>query len=49
MNRTNPTFKEHAVIDQENLDFLNEMFEELFDTADVHSDTDKVPDLSKVR
>ncbi len=48
MNRIDPNFKEKSVIKQEDIDFLNEMFDELFDIADVHSDTDKVPDLSKV-
>jgi hypothetical protein len=48
MKRIDPTFKAQSVIEMENLDFLNEMFDELFDIADVHSDTDKVPDLSKV-
>jgi hypothetical protein len=47
MNRTNPTFKEHAVIDQENIDFLDEMFSELFDFGEVHSGMDEVPDLDK--
>jgi hypothetical protein len=48
MKRIDPTFKAQSVIEMENLDFLNEMFDELFDIADVHSDTDKVPDLSEV-
>jgi hypothetical protein len=46
MKRTDPTFKEQTVIDQENIDFLDEMFAELFDCGDVSSDSDIVPDLS---
>jgi hypothetical protein len=49
MSRTDPNFKEKSLTEQEDIDFIDEMFDELFDTADVHSDTDKVPDLSEVR
>jgi hypothetical protein len=47
MKRTDPTFKEQTVIDQENIDFLDEMFAELFDCGEVHSDMDEVPDFEK--
>ncbi len=47
MNRTNPTFKECSVIEQENTEFLDEMFSELFDIGEVHSGMDEVPDLDK--
>jgi hypothetical protein len=46
MKRIDPNFKEKTVIEQENLDFLDEMFAELFDCDDVSSDSDSVPDLS---
>jgi hypothetical protein len=49
MKRIDPNFKEQTVIDQENLDFLDEMFEMLFDRDDVSENSDKVPDLSKFR
>jgi len=45
MNRTDPTFKENAVITQENIEFLNELFDALFDFDDTNGDMDKVPDL----
>ncbi len=47
MNRVDPNFKANSVIDQENIDFLNEMFSELFDFGEVHSGMDEVPDLDK--
>jgi hypothetical protein len=47
MNRIDPNFKENSVIEQENIDFINEMFEELFDFGEVHSGMDEVPDLDK--
>ena len=34
------------MIEQEDLDFLDEMFAELFDCDDISSDSDSVPDLS---
>ena len=45
MKRTDPTFKQHLLSDLEREEFLDEMFAELFDLADIHSDTDKVPDF----
>ena len=47
MNRINQNFKEKSVIEQENIDFINEMFDELFDAGEVHSDMDEVPDFDK--
>ena len=49
MERINPTFKRETLSEIEKEEFIEELFSELFDTADIHSDTDKVPDLSKVR
>jgi hypothetical protein len=49
MDRTDPNFKEQTVIAQEDLEFIDELFDNLFDGAPVDSDTDKVPDLSMVR
>jgi hypothetical protein len=46
VNRTNPTFREHTLQDEENLAFIDELFDNLLDTQPVSSDTDKVPDLS---
>ena len=45
MKRIDPTFKEHLLSNIEKEEFLDEMFAELFDTADIHSDTDRVPDF----
>lgn len=45
MNRTDPTFKENAVITQENIEFVDELFDALFDFDDTNGDMDKVPDL----
>ncbi len=45
MNRTDPTFREQSLIAQDNIDFLDELFENLFDNDDLSSDSDKIPDL----
>jgi hypothetical protein len=45
MNRTDPTFREQTNFAQQDLDFLDELFDDLFDQGDISSDTDKVPDL----
>jgi hypothetical protein len=45
MNRTDPTFKEHLLTELEKEEFLDELFNQLFDLAPVDSDTDKVPDF----
>ena len=47
MKRIDPTFKAQSVVEMETLDFLNEMFDELFDLGEVHSGMDEVPDLDK--
>jgi hypothetical protein len=46
MNRTNPTFKEQTLINQDNIDFLDELFNNLFDNDDISSESDAIPDLS---
>jgi hypothetical protein len=46
MNRSNPNFKEQTLIDQDNLDFLDELFSNLTDNDDISSDCDRTPDLS---
>jgi hypothetical protein len=46
MNRTNPNFKEQTLIDQDNLDFLDELFNNLFDNDDLSENSDKIPNLS---
>lgn len=45
MKRSDPTFKSHLLSDLEKEEFLDELFSNLFDTADISSDTDKVPDF----
>ena len=45
MNRTDPTFKDKAITTQENIEFLNELFDALFDFDDTNGEMDKVPDL----
>jgi len=45
MQRTNPTFRQTKLSEEEANDFLDEMFANLFDNAPIDSDTDKVPDL----
>jgi hypothetical protein len=46
MNRSDPTFREQAIIAQDNLDFLDELFNNLFDSDDLSSESDAIPDLS---
>jgi hypothetical protein len=46
MNRTDPTFKEQTLIAQDNVDFLDELFSNLFDQDDISSESDQVPNLS---
>ena len=46
MNRTDPTFKEQTLIAQDNVDFLDELFSNLFDQYDISSESDQVPNLS---
>jgi hypothetical protein len=46
MNRSDPTFREQTLIAQDNIDFLDELFNNLLDSDDLSSSTDKIPDLS---
>ncbi len=45
MKRTDPTFKENQLSDLEREELIDEMFAQLFDSAPIDSDTDKVPDF----
>jgi hypothetical protein len=46
MNRTDPTFREHLLSEEETDAFLDELFTNLFDSDDLSADSDKIPDLS---
>jgi hypothetical protein len=46
MNRTDPTFREQTNSAQRDLEFIDELFDNLFDNDDLSSDSDKIPDLS---
>jgi hypothetical protein len=46
MNRSDPTFREQTVLSEENVAFIDELFNNLFDTDDLSENTDKIPDLS---
>ena len=46
MNRTDPTFREQTSFAQQDLDFIDELFDNLFDNDDITSEFDKIPDLS---
>jgi hypothetical protein len=46
MNRTDPTFREQTSFAQQDLDFIDELFDSLFDSDDITSEFDKIPDLS---
>jgi hypothetical protein len=46
MNRTDPTFREQTNFAQQDLDFIDELFDNLFDNDDLSANTDKIPDLS---
>ena len=46
MNRTDPTFRDAAISEEEMNAFLDELFDELFDNDPINSDSDKIPDLS---
>jgi hypothetical protein len=46
MKRIDPTFKEQTLINQDNIDFLDELFNNLFDNDDISSESDAIPDLS---
>ena len=46
MNRTDPTFRNATLSEEEANSFLDELFSNLFDSDDLSTDTDKIPDLS---
>ena len=46
MNRTDPNFRFATLSDEETESFLDDLFTNLFDSDDLSSDTDKIPDLS---
>jgi hypothetical protein len=46
MKRIDPNFKQQTLLEQENLEFIDELFTNLFDNNDISSDSDKIPDLS---
>ena len=46
MNRTDPTFKHQTLTKEEENEFLDELFAELFDLAPIDSDTDKIPSFN---
>jgi hypothetical protein len=48
LNRTNPTFKQAKLSEDEANAFLDEMFSNLFDQNDFFTDADdKIPDLGR--
>jgi len=46
MKRIDPNFKEQTLINQDNIDFFDELFTNLFDSDDLSSESDAIPDLS---
>ena len=46
MNRTDPTFRNATISEEEANDFLNDLFSNLFDSDDITSEQDKIPNLS---
>ena len=46
MNRTDPTFKQQTQSSEEDLAFINELFDSLFDNDAINSDSDKIPNLA---
>jgi hypothetical protein len=44
MKRIDPNFKQQTLTEQENLEFIDELFNQLFDNDDITSDYDKIPD-----
>jgi hypothetical protein len=49
MQRTNPTFKQIKLSEEEANAFLDEMFSNLFDSDDLSENTDKIPDLGRFK
>ncbi len=52
MQRTDPTYKQQTQSSEEDLAFVDELFDSLFasltDNDDISSDTDAIPDFRKV-
>ncbi len=46
MKRIDPTFKPQTVFAEDTESFLDELFDNLFDSDDLSANTDKIPDLS---
>jgi len=46
MDRTDPTFRNVTLSDEERNAFLDELFDNLFDNDDISSESDKIPNLS---
>ena len=46
MKRTDPTFREQTSFAQQDHDLIDELFDNLFDSDDLSSDSDSIPDLS---
>ena len=49
MKRTNPTFKEQTLTEEETLEFIDDLFNNLFDNDDISTDYDQIPDLSALK
>ena len=47
MNKTDPTFKQTKLSEEEVGSFLDDLFSNLLDTDDISSDCDKIPDLGR--
>jgi hypothetical protein len=45
MKRIDPTFKAQTLFSEDAESFLDELFENLFDSDDLSENTDKIPDL----
>ena len=46
MDRSNPNYKQQTSASEEDLAFLDELFDSLFDNDAISSDTDKIPNLA---
>ena len=46
MKRIDPNFRFATLSDEETESFLDELFDNLFDSDDLSANTDKIPDLS---
>jgi hypothetical protein len=46
MQRIDPTFKTQTLFSEDAESFLDELFDNLFDSDDLSSEHDKTPDLS---